>query len=453
MRKKYLVFLILLCLAISSYCQKLEFVENQNIWIVKSEFLNIGTFQFYTVLEQKNDSTLLLKSFENRDKIILGNFKANLLRLFKKRKYKKSLATLEVINNKGKIYSLFGTFELKDVIKSENKIKGFIYTVGKHENLGNFTCIRVLNSQKNHYSINNYENLSDSIIKVTTDYIYNPQLTNTKKWLRFTKNLKKKSSKTYDDLEFLVLFFANAGKVGFSHFSLSKSNINLERTLNNPQIKTNVINDSIVLLEFKTLSGRTSEIDSIFECYKNFKIKILDLRNTPGGNFKSTFTLASHLLKDTINAGAFISRDCITNNTCKENINNWHILGIDEINNFSEILYREKAIRIVLYPSDKKSTNNEKLYVLIGNNTASACEPLVYGLKKEHNVTVVGENTQGAILSPSVFDISNNYYLILPTADYLTSEGKTLDGIGVSPNVRVKSHKALNFVLKELLTN
>ena len=114
------------------------------------------------------------------------------------------------------------------------------------------------------------------------------------------------------------------------------------------------------------------------------------------------------------------------------------------------MLAKEKGIRIVLYPSNKNSSNDEKLYILINNNTASACEPLVYGLKKKQNVTVVGEHTLGAILSPSVFDIGNNYYLILPTADYLASDGKTLDGVGVTPNIKINSHKALDFVLKEL---
>jgi len=449
MIKKSFIFLTLLFLPNLIYCQNSEFTEAQNIWRVKSAFPNIGEFEFYTVFEQ-HDSILLLKSFENRDKFILGSFKAKLFRAFQNRKYKKSLAAIEIINSKGKIHSLFGSFELKDIIKSKNNIKGDIYTIDNSEKLGSFTCEKVTNTHNFYHSINNYKVLCDSIIRITTSYIYNPKLTDSKKWLTFSQNFKKKSSEIYDDLEFLVLFFANAQKVGFTHFSLSKSNINLERTLYEPQIDAKAINDSVVLLKFSSLSGRISEIDSIFNSYKNFNIKILDLRNTPGGNFKSTFWVASHLLKDTVNAGAFISRDCFINNTCRENIENLHILGIDEINNFSAMLAKEKGIRIVLYPSIKNSSNDEKLYILINNNTASACEPLVYGLKKKQNVTVVGEHTLGAILSPSVFDIGNNYYLILPTADYLTSDGKTLDGVGVTPNIKINSHKALDFVLKEL---
>jgi hypothetical protein len=449
MIKHYFIFLTLLFLPVLIYCQNSKFTETQSIWRVKSAFSNIGEFEFYTVFEQ-HDSILLLKSFENRDKFILGSFKARLFRVSQKRKYKKSLAAFEIINNKGKIYSLFGSFDLKNIILSENNIKGYIYAIDNSEMLGNFTSERVTSTHNIYHSINIYKILCDSIIKTTTSYIYKPPLTDSEKWLTFSQNLKKKSSDVYDDLEFLVLFFANVKNVGFTHFSLSKSNINLERTLYEPQIDAKPINDSVVLIKFKTLSGKTSEIDSIFSCYKNFKIKILDLRNTPGGNFKSTFRVASYLLKDTVYAGAFISRDCFINNTCRENINNLHILGINEINNFSAILAKEKGIRIVLYPSIKNSTNEDKLYILINNNTASACEPLVYGLKKKLNVKVVGEHTLGAILSPSIFDIGNNFHLIVPTADYLTSDGKTLDGVGVTPNIKIKSNKALNFVLKEL---
>ncbi|MDD2277889.1 MAG: S41 family peptidase [Candidatus Margulisbacteria bacterium] len=449
MIKQYFIFLTLLFLPILIYCQNSEFTEAQNIWRVKSAFPIIGEFEFYTAFE-KHDSTLLLKSFENRDKFILGSFKAKLFRFFQNRNYKKSLVAIEIINNKGKIHSIFGPFELKDITISENNIKGDIFTNDNSEKLGSFTCEKITSPHNIYQSINNYRALCDTIIKITASNIYNPKLTESDKWLTFCQNLKKKSFVVYDDLEFLVLFFANARKVGFTHFSLNKSNINLERTLNKPQIDAKAINDSVVLLKFITLSGKTTEIDSIFNSYKKFKIKILDLRSTPGGNFKSTYSVASHLLKDTVNAGAFISRDCFINNTCRENINNLPILGIDEINNFSAILAKEKGIRIVLYPSSENSTNDEKLYILISNNTASSCEPLVYGLKKTHYVKLVGEHTLGAILSPSVFDIGNNYYLILPTADYLTSDGHSLDGIGVAPNVKIKSHKALNYVLKEL---
>lgn len=107
-------------------------------------------------------------------------------------------------------------------------------------------------------------------------------------------------------------------------------------------------------------------------------------------------------------------------------------------------------MQIILYPSTKQNSMDEKFYVLISKSTASACEPLVYGLKKEKNIIVVGENTAGPILSPSIFDIGQNYYLILPTADYLTSDGNSLDGTGVAPNIKIKSDDALDFVLKEL---
>jgi hypothetical protein len=449
MIRRYFIFMILLFLpALTIYCQNSKFTVNDNIWMIKSEFPNIGEFKFYTTFEH-HDSIIILKSFENRDNFILGSLKAKLSRAFQKRKYKKSFVAFEISNNKGKIYSLFGSFEIKDIIISKNVIKGNLYNKDYPEKIGDFICTKVLNTNVNYKSINNYQILFDSITKIVALKIYNPDLINSKKWLKFSHNVMKKSSEVYDDLEFLILFYANAKNAGFSHFALSKSNINLERTLNEPQIDCKVINDSIILLKFETLSGKISEIDSVFNKYKKFKIKILDFRNTPGGNFKSTYKIASHLLKDTVNAGAFITRDCFISNFCKENIDKLYILGIDEINNFSAILAEKKGVRIVLYP-DSKIPNYEKLYILINNNTASACEPLIYGLKKKHNVKIIGKHTAGAILSPTVFDIGNNYYLILPTADYLTSNGKTLDGVGVTPSVKIKSDKALDFVLKEL---
>ncbi|EMY3583768.1 hypothetical protein AAIP78_001022 [Flavobacterium psychrophilum] len=449
MSKQFFIFFAAFFFSILNYSQTAKFNKTHDIWIVKAVFPSIGELKFYTVLK-KQDSLFILKSIEDRDKFILGGFKAKLLRVIQNRKYKKSLVALEISNNKGKIHSLFGAFQLKDVVTSENNIKGVIYSNDNLEKIGDFSCEKKGTNEYMYSSINNYKILSDSVINVASQYLYNPELIQSNKWRNFSQIISEKSPLIYDDLEYLVLFFANVKNVGFSHFSLNKININLERTLNEKQIETKIINDSIVLLKFKTLSGKTSEIDSVFEKFKKFKTKILDLRDTPGGNFKSTFCIASHIIKNNINAGTFITRNCFLDSSCKEHLGNLPTLNINGINNFSQILSKNKGVQIILYPSTKQNSMDEKFYVLISKNTASACEPLVYGLKKEKNIIVVGENTAGSILSPSIFDIGQNYYLILPTADYLTSDGNSLDGTGVAPNIKIKSDDALDFVLKEL---
>jgi C-terminal processing protease CtpA/Prc len=88
-----------------------------------------------------------------------------------------------------------------------------------------------------------------------------------------------------------------------------------------------------------------------------------------------------------------------------------------------------------------------KIYLLTNKYTASACEPLVHGLKNTGNIQVIGEKTAGAMLSPTLYDVGNDFFLIVPTADYLTNEWTSIEGVGVKPDIEVKSKKALDFVL------
>ncbi|MCF6288557.1 MAG: S41 family peptidase [Proteobacteria bacterium] len=98
-----------------------------------------------------------------------------------------------------------------------------------------------------------------------------------------------------------------------------------------------------------------------------------------------------------------------------------------------------------IYPSQKHFTGN--VFILTNNNTASTSEPFVYGLKHEKIATIVGESTMGAMLSMNTFEIDNNILLGIPLNDYITYSGQRIDKIGVSPNIKVISDKALETVL------
>jgi len=52
--------------------------------------------------------------------------------------------------------------------------------------------------------------------------------------------------------------------------------------------------------------------------------------------------------------------------------------------------------------------------------------------------------------SQSFWKIENEYDLILPDSDYYTCEGKSLNKIGIEPDITVSGEDALNYVLKTL---
>src|SRR5690606_31447505 len=97
---------------------------------------------------------------------------------------------------------------------------------------------------------------------------------------------------------------------------------------------------------------------------------------------------------------------------------------------FIEDLKSGEGAKLVFAKPDNKVFSGN-LYILTNGNTGSTCEPLVYVLKHNKRATIIGENTAGAMLSASYFDISGKYKLVLPIADFYTYDGVRLEGVGV----------------------
>jgi hypothetical protein len=426
-------------------CANDKKTQEEHIWTVTANIENMGKLNFY-MLSDTTNSPVVLKSRKDRDKVILGNFKARLFRFFQKRKNKNSMAVMELKEN-GKIYFLAMTMPLKEIEKiSDDTIKGNIYDNGLTDKLGDFVAVRTNLTATNLPPLAPYQQISDSIVAITEGKIYNPALVKNKGWLKFSDNIRSKSAKIDDDLEFMLLFFSQVNAVGFSHYSLLKTNIDLEKTFREPQINGEILAGNKVYLQFKTLSGRVEEIDSIFAQYVGYQYYIIDLRDTPGGKFETTYKLASYLSQQQNKpAGIFAGRLYYEDAVFRNNPTGFYVLQENDFSHFAAVLEEKQAVKI-----EFKSQHplQSKICILTSNQTASSCEPLVYGLKGEKNIQIIGEKTAGAMLSPTVYPAGNGYFLIIPTADYLTQQGESIEGRGVQPDVKVKSEKALDFVLK-----
>jgi hypothetical protein len=218
--------------------------QEDNLWIVTAEIENLGKLNFY-MLQDTANSPVLLKSLKDRDKVILGNFKAKLFRLFQKRKNKSSMAVIELTEN-GKINFLAMSISLKKIEKtSEDTIKGIIYNRNLTNKIGNLIAVRTGLSQTNLSPLLDYQKIADSIVTFTSGKIYNPALLKNNGWNKFSNNIRSESAKILDDLEFLLLFYSQINKVGFSHYALMKTNVDLEKTLCEPQIECKTLNPQV----------------------------------------------------------------------------------------------------------------------------------------------------------------------------------------------------------------
>jgi hypothetical protein len=445
--KRYIILIILLSLPFYTFAD-----TDKKVWKIMADIGDLGCFNFY-MFSEESDSILYLTSPKNRDKELLGTFKATILRTMQKRKNKNSIVTIEMKEN-GLINFLTMKLRIKDIeYLSNDSIKGNL-SIDSDNVLGTIIAEKTKISFDHLQKIRDYNKIVENIDSITIANIYNPKLTKTKRWDNFICKLKRKSQIINDDLEFLLLFLVNVRNVGFSHFFITRTNINLEKISTNNQLETIVKSDSIVYIKIKTLAGELNEIDSIFSVYRDFKYKILDFRNMPGGILRNTYTLASYLITDTINAGSFVTRRYYLDPAyCKNLQHSEKFITLEnaKTDSFMNILREQPGINIKLFPnkSDKVPVD-QQIYILTNKRTASAGEPLVYGLRKFGNSTIIGKKTAGQILSPDVFYIGDGYYLVLPIAEYITPDGENIEGKGIEPDINVNPEKALDWVYKKI---
>jgi len=84
------------------------------------------------------------------------------------------------------------------------------------------------------------------------------------------------------------------------------------------------------------------------------------------------------------------------------------------------------------------------LCILVNNKTSSAAEGFAYTLQQYKRATIVGEQTKGEGNPGELFVINEYLYIMIPTIEGINPvSNKSIDGIGVTPDIHVVSSKAL----------
>jgi carboxyl-terminal processing protease len=78
-----------------------------------------------------------------------------------------------------------------------------------------------------------------------------------------------------------------------------------------------------------------------------------------------------------------------------------------------------------------------RIVLLVNEHTASAAEMLAAFAADNNLAKIVGSTTAGRLLSGSAFQVGHGYVLGVPTAAYLTWEGRSLEGEGITPDVEI----------------
>jgi len=182
-----------------------------------------------------------------------------------------------------------------------------------------------------------------------------------------------------------------------------------------------ILNDEIGYIKIEEFNASTySEFESM---YKTLKIigtdkLIIDLRDNYGG-YLSQCVAVSKLI-----------------------VPKGPIVSIKYKNPDEDITYRSIL--------NKKDMD---IVVLVNNNTASASEIVAGALQDTKSATIVGTQTYGKGVVQKMYNLKNGGSVKITVAEYLTPNGTSINGVGITPDVIVEDEvEQLNKAI-EILNN
>jgi len=204
-------------------------------------------------------------------------------------------------------------------------------------------------------------------------------------------------------------------------------------------------------VKISSFSGTSEDMNKVLDqvAQKQFKNLVIDLRDNSGGSIEAGMTFAERLVKQDIVGGVFLTRKYYnTKNSLptKQELNQYDVFSKANYELLLKGISEKEGI--VLKVEAKNTIPYQNLYFLVNQKTASTCEPILQGFKENKMAIIIGEKSAGKMLNAEEFKIRDGYTLFLPTAMYVTSQGKVLDQIGVEPNILVKEELSEDIILK-----
>ncbi len=181
-----------------------------------------------------------------------------------------------------------------------------------------------------------------------------------------------------------------------------------------------------------------AEIDKAIQSFKECSRLIIDLRGNTGGGIGG-LRLMGYLVPERREVGYSLTRKRAQNGYRKEELKRFGKIPKHKRSLIPLVLryaFAEKSIVVVTEGLGPQPFHG-RIVILVNEHTASAGE-MVAGFAQENNLaTIVGTKSAGRLLSGDRFNLGHGYLLGLATAQYLTWNGKLIEGAGVTPNVEV----------------
>lgn len=175
------------------------------------------------------------------------------------------------------------------------------------------------------------------------------------------------------------------------------------------EFETKRLTGEIGYLRFSTFTPQGAEkICGALKSMRDAPGIVIDLRGNPGG----VMALASGVVGLLVNRAG--------------------LLGV--------IRTRKGALPLAAYP--QRSSYKGPLVIIVDRLSASTAEVLAAALQESGRATIVGERSAGMVLGADIIKLPTGALFEYARTGFITSQGKTLEGAGVSPDVEKKLDRA-----------
>lgn len=295
----------------------------------------------------------------------------------------------------------------------------------------------------------------DQIFQTLESQIANPQWIETQAYQDFKKEMYSKETLALDEEAFRKKFNQASKQLPFTHLYLKskkKPTESVQDVTRSPAISWTEIDQNTAYLKIQSFSGRAADLIPFLgeigvDRYDNL---IIDLQGNTGGALEIPIVLGQFLTNQSIDGGCYLTRawfETFQRNASREEIQDMPYLQDFSYEGITKMYAESKAFRMVI-PGHNRPVFQGNVYVLQDDQTASAGEPLLDLIQRENIGILLGETSNGAMLSGYFFPIGEDYELFLPIADYQNALGNRLDKVGVRPDVETVNplSKALELI-------
>ncbi len=181
-----------------------------------------------------------------------------------------------------------------------------------------------------------------------------------------------------------------------------------------------------------------ADIDKAIQSFSSCNKLIIDLRGNTGGGIGG-LRLMGYLTPDKREVGYSLTRKRAERGYKKEELARFGKIPKHKrslIPLVFRFAFAEKSIVVVTEGLGPQPFQG-RIVILVNEHTASAGEMVAAFAQENKLATIVGTKTAGRLLSGDRFNLGYGYLLGLATAQYLTWNGKLIEGAGVIPDGEV----------------